>query len=150
MNDAVARPVHILIVEDSAGDVRLTREFLREAGVATELSVVHDGVEALEFLHCRGAYAAVRRPDLILLDLNLPRKPGRELLADIKADPQLRRIPVLVLTTSRAEQDVLASYDLHANCYITKPPDLDRFIDVIRAIEQFWLRTVRLPGREEP
>jgi CheY-like chemotaxis protein len=140
-----ARPVQILLVEDNPGDVRLTIEALREARVANQLSVAVDGHEALAFLRREGRYADAPRPDLILLDLNLPKKDGREVLAEIKADPALRRIPVVVLTTSEAEQDIVRSYDLHANCYITKPVDLEAFIQVVRSIEGFWLAIVRLP-----
>jgi CheY-like chemotaxis protein len=144
-SQAVGLPVEILLVEDSAGDVRLTRETFKEGKVHTHLSVVSDGEEALDFLHRRGKHVSAVRPDLILLDLNLPRKSGREVLADIKADEQLRRIPVVVLTSSQAEQDILASYDLSANCYISKPVDLDQFIRVVKSIEDFWLTVVRLP-----
>ncbi|HLI27394.1 MAG TPA: response regulator [Chloroflexota bacterium] len=149
LRPAAARPVEILLVEDNPGDVRLTVEALREARVANRLSVAADGQEALAFLRREGRYADAPRPDLILLDLNLPRKDGREVLAEIKADPVLRRIPVVVLTTSSAEQDILRSYDLHANCYITKPVDLEAFLTVVRAVEYFWLRIVALPGRAD-
>jgi two-component system, chemotaxis family, response regulator Rcp1 len=145
MPEPAGRPVEILLVEDSPGDVRLTREALREGKVRNNLSVVTDGVEALAFLRREGRYADAPRPDVILLDLNLPRKDGREVLAEVKADERLRRIPVVILTTSRDEQDVLESYDLHANCYITKPVDLDQFIAVVRSIETFWLTVVTLP-----
>jgi CheY-like chemotaxis protein len=138
-------PVEILLVEDNPGDVRLTREAFKEGKAFANLNVVEDGVEALAFLRRQGHYAGVVRPDLILLDLNLPRKDGREVLAEIKADPDLKRIPVVVLTTSQAEQDVLRSYDLQASAYITKPIDLDRFLEVIRTIDNFWLKVVRLP-----
>jgi two-component system, chemotaxis family, response regulator Rcp1 len=140
-----ARPVEILLVEDSPGDVRLTREALREGKVRNNLSVVPDGVEALAFLRREGRYAGSPRPDVILLDLNMPRMDGRQVLATIKADDDLRRIPVVVLTTSRDEHDILQSYNLHANCYITKPVDLDQFINVVRSIEGFWLTVVTLP-----
>jgi chemotaxis family two-component system response regulator Rcp1 len=140
-----AEPVQILLVEDSPGDIRLTREVLRDAKIANELHIVGDGEQAMAFLRCEGDYADVRRPDLILLDLNLPRKDGREVLAELKDDPELHLIPVIVLTTSAAEQDVLRSYDLKAACYITKPIDLDEFISVVRSIESFWLSIVRLP-----
>jgi two-component system, chemotaxis family, response regulator Rcp1 len=143
------RPIEILLVEDNPGDVRLTIEALKEAKVRNHLSVAKDGVEALAFLRREGSYTDVARPDLILLDLNLPRKDGREVLAEIKADASLRAIPVVILTTSRAEQDVLRSYELHANCYITKPVDLDQFITVVKSIESFWLTIVTLP-RQEP
>jgi two-component system, chemotaxis family, response regulator Rcp1 len=145
MPEPAGRPVEILLVEDSPGDVRLTKEALREGKVRNNLSVVTDGVEALACLRREGRYAAAPRPDVILLDLNLPKKDGREMLAEVKADERLRRIPVVILTTSRDEQDVLESYDLHANCYITKPVDLDQFIAVVRSIETFWLTVVTLP-----
>ncbi len=137
--------IEILLVEDNPGDVRLTVEAFKEARVLNNLSVVPDGVEALAFLRRQGAYCDARRPDIIFLDLNLPRKDGREVLAEIKGDESLRRIPVVILTTSQAEQDVLRSYDLHANCYITKPLDLDQFMEVIHSVEGFWLTVVKLP-----
>ena len=140
------RPVEILLVEDNPGDVRLTVEALEEAKVRNHLSVVGDGVEALAFLRRQGQYVDAPRPDLMLLDLNLPKKDGREVLAEVKADPDLRRIPVVVLTTSEAEQDILKTYNLHANCYITKPVDLDQFIQIVRTIEGFWLTIVKLPS----
>ena len=139
------RPIEILLVEDSPGDVRLTIEALRDAKVRNNLHVVGDGAEALAFLRREGAHAAAPRPDLILLDLNLPKKDGREVLSEIKDDPTLRRIPVVVLTTSQAEQDIVRTYDLHANCYIAKPVDLDQFITVVKSIEDFWLAIVKLP-----
>ena len=142
---AFVRPIEILLVEDNPGDVRLTQEALKDAKVLNEMSVVEDGVEAMAFLRGEGQYTGRPRPDLILLDLNLPKKDGREVLAEVKAAEQLRRIPVVVLTTSSAEQDILKSYDLHANCYITKPVDLDQFVSVIKAIECFWLTAVKLP-----
>jgi two-component system, chemotaxis family, response regulator Rcp1 len=142
---AVTTPIEILMVEDSPGDVRLTKEALKEAKVLNHISVCEDGVEAMAFLRREGAYAEAPRPDLILLDLNLPRKDGREVLAEIRSDPALTQIPVVVLTTSRAEQDVLKSYALHANCYVTKPVDLDQFISVIQSVETFWLTVARLP-----
>jgi len=137
--------VEILLVEDSPGDVRLTREALREAKIKNRLNVVSDGVEAMAFLRREGAYAGVNRPDLVLLDLNLPRKSGREVLAEIKTDPALRMIPVVILTTSSDEQDIVRSYEHHANCYITKPVDLDQFLTVVNSIEDFWLSIVKLP-----
>ena len=140
------KPIEILLVEDNPGDVRLTKEALKEAKVINNLTVLKDGVEALAFLRQEGPYAAAKRPHLILLDLNLPRKDGREVLAQIKAHDALRRIPVVVLTTSEDEQDVLKSYNLHANCYVTKPVDLERFIKVVRSIEDFWLGIVVLPA----
>ncbi len=144
----MARPVEILLVEDNPGDVRLTREALKEGKVHNNLSVVGDGVEALAFLRREGRWRDAPRPDVILLDLNLPRKDGREVLAEIKADAVLRAIPVMVLTTSTAEQDILRTYDLHANCYITKPVDLDQFITVVKSIEDFWFTIVTLPSYE--
>lgn len=141
----VIKPVEILLVEDNPGDVRLTQETLKEFKVLNNLSVVGDGVDAMAFLRHEGRYAKASRPDLILLDLNLPKKDGREVLKEIKLDAQLKRIPVVVLTTSGAEQDILKTYELHANCYITKPVDLDQFIAVIKSIEQFWFTIVKLP-----
>ena len=141
----LGRPVEILLVEDNPGDVRLTREALVDGKVWNNLHHAADGVEALDFLRQQGKHTSAPRPDMILLDLNLPRKSGREVLADIKADPTLRSIPVVVLTTSKAEEDVLESYGLHANCYIVKPIDLDQFIRVVQSIESFWLCIVRLP-----
>jgi len=139
------RPAEILLVEDNPADVRLTREALLEGKVRNNLSVAADGVEALAFLRREGSYAGAVVPDLILLDLNLPRKDGREVLEEIKADPSLRHIPVVVLTSSQAEQDILRAYDLHANCYVTKPVDLDQFIHVVQSIEDFWFTIVKLP-----
>jgi len=139
------QPIEILLVEDNPGDVRLTQEALKENKVLNNLHVVEDGVEAMAFLHRDGKYADAVRPDLILLDLNLPRKDGREVLAEIKTDDNLKRIPVVVLTISGAEEDILKSYNLHANCYITKPVDLDQFIKVVKSIEDFWLTIVKLP-----
>ena len=137
----------ILLVEDNPGDARLAQEALKEGQMASRLKVVVDGVEAMSFLRREGTYAGAPRPNLVLLDLNLPRKDGRQVLAEMKADPELRRIPVVVLTTSQAEQDIMRSYDLHANCYITKPVDLDRFITVVRSIEEYWCSVVTLPPR---
>ena len=139
------KPVEILLVEDNPGDVRLTIEALKEGKVRNHLSVAKDGVEALDFLFRRGKFTDAVRPDIILLDLNLPKKDGREVLAEIKKDPKLRRIPVVVLTTSAADEDILKSYDLHVNCYITKPVDMDRFIEVVKAIDSFWFTVVQLP-----
>ena len=138
--------IEILLVEDNPADVRLTQEALKEAKVRNNLHVVEDGVAAMEFLQREGQYANVGRPDLILLDLNLPKKDGREVLEEIKQDPSLKRIPVVVLTTSQAEEDILRTYDLHANCYVTKPVDLDQFITIVRSIEDFWLTIVKLPN----
>jgi CheY-like chemotaxis protein len=140
------RPLELLLVEDNPGDVRLTREALKSGEVAVNLSVARDGVEALDFLRQRGQFSSAPVPDLILLDLNLPRKNGREVLSEIKSDPELRRIPVLVMTTSRADQDINRAYSLNANCYITKPMDLDEFLRIVRSIEDFWLKTVTLPS----
>ncbi|HKJ22797.1 MAG TPA: response regulator [Gammaproteobacteria bacterium] len=137
--------VAILLVEDNPGDVVLTREALSDAKVRNELNVVGDGVEALQYLRRQGQYSDATRPDLILLDLNLPRKDGREVLSEIKQDPDLKRIPVVVLTTSKAEEDILRSYNLHANCYVTKPVDLNQFLTIVKTIEDFWLTVVKFP-----
>lgn len=137
--------VQILLVEDNPGDIRLTQEALKEGSINNQLNVVKDGVEALEFLHKKGKYNSAPTPDIILLDLNLPRKDGREVLHEIKNDEVLRMIPVIILTTSDAEQDIVKSYKLHANCFITKPVDLDQFIYIIRQIETFWFTVVHLP-----
>jgi chemotaxis family two-component system response regulator Rcp1 len=142
-----AEPIHILLVEDNPGDVRLTVEALREGKVHNRLSVATDGVEALSFLRRENGHAEAPRPDVILLDLNLPKKDGREVLAEIKGDEALRGIPVVILTTSKAEEDILKSYSLHANCYITKPVDLEQFMTVVKSIEDFWFSIVRLPNR---
>jgi two-component system, chemotaxis family, response regulator Rcp1 len=139
------RPIDILLVEDSPADVRLTREALKDAKVLNTLHVVEDGMAAMAFLHKRGQYADRPTPDLILLDLNLPKKDGREVLAEVKKDEAFKRIPVVVLTTSRAEEDVVRTYNLHANAYVTKPVDLAQFLSVIRALEEFWLAVVTLP-----
>jgi CheY-like chemotaxis protein len=145
-NEDIARPIEILLVEDNPGDVRLTLEALKDGKVRNHLNVVRDGVEAMAFVRREGKFAHSPRPDLILLDLNLPRKDGREVLAEIKADPQLRRIPIVVLTTSQAEEDIVRAYNLNANCFITKPVDLDQFIKCVRSIEDFWLTIVKLPS----
>jgi len=139
------KQVEILLVEDNPGDVRLTREALKEAKVINNLTVLKDGVEALAFLRQQGPYGGAVIPHLILLDLNLPKKDGREVLAEIKTDEKLKRIPVVVLTTSQDEQDVFKSYNLHANCYVTKPVDLEQFMTVVKSIEDFWLGIVMLP-----
>lgn len=144
---ALSEPVDILLVEDNPGDARLAVEALKEGNVSNRLHVVPDGVEAMAFLRREGKYADAPRPHVVLLDLNLPRKDGRQVLAEVKTDEVLKRIPVVVLTTSQAEQDITKSYELHANCYITKPVDLDRFITVIRSIEDFWCTVVKLPPR---
>jgi CheY-like chemotaxis protein len=140
------RPIEILLVEDNPGDVRLTREIFKAARIRNIIHTVEDGVEAMEYLRNQGKYADEARPDLILLDLNLPRKDGREVLAEIKSDDELKRIPIVVLTISKAEEDILKTYSLHANCYITKPVDLDQFIKVVASIEDFWLSVVKLPS----
>jgi chemotaxis family two-component system response regulator Rcp1 len=144
-NAADGKPIEILLVEDNPGDVRLAVEALRDAKVANRLHIVEDGVEAMSFLRREGRYADVPQPNLILLDLNLPRRDGREVLAEIKQDADLKRIPVIILTSSAAEQDVVQAYNLYANCYITKPMDLDQFLKVVRSIEDFWLIVVTLP-----
>jgi chemotaxis family two-component system response regulator Rcp1 len=140
--------IQVLLVEDNPGDVRLTKEALKEGKLLNQLTVVGDGVEALSLLRKEGIYADAPQPELILLDLNLPKKDGREVLAEIKADPNLRRIPVVVLTTSSSEEDILKIYDLHANCYITKPVDLEQFMGVVKSIEDFWVSVVKLPSHE--
>jgi len=142
-------PIEILLVEDSPGDVRLTQEALRDAKVRNHLSVATDGVDAMDFLRRKGQHAKAPRPDLILLDLNLPKKGGREILAEIKADNDLKTIPVVILTTSSSDEDILRSYRLHANCYVTKPVDLDSFLKVVNSVENFWLAIVKYP-RETP
>ena len=143
------KPLEILLVEDNPADVRLTQEAFREGKIHNKLVVAKDGVEAMDILQRRGEYADAERPDLILLDLNLPRKDGREVLAEIKADDTLRCIPVVILTTSRAEMDIVKTYNLHCNCYVVKPVDLDQFIHVVRSIESFWLTAVTLPPPTE-
>ncbi|HEX5365649.1 MAG TPA: response regulator [Acidimicrobiales bacterium] len=140
------RPVEVLLVEDDEGDVLMTREALDEGKVVNRLNVVGDGVEAIAYLRRSGRYAEAARPDLVLLDLNLPKRDGRQVLAEVKDDPDLRRIPIVVLTTSEAEEDVVRSYDLHANAYVTKPVDFERFVEVIRQIDEFFISVVRLPG----
>lgn len=145
MNPRDGVPVEILLVEDNPGDVRLTREALSDAKVANNLHVVEDGVEALDFLRRNGNHSSKPRPHLVLLDLNLPRKDGREVLEEMKSDHKLKRIPVIVLTTSDSDEDVLRAYDLHVNAYITKPLDLDQFGKVVNAIDEFWFSIVALP-----
>ncbi len=147
INKESCRPIEILMVEDNPGDVRLTVEALKEGKIRNNFNTVADGVEALAYLRRQGPYAEATRPDLILLDLNLPKKSGPEVLAEIKEDPDLRRIPVVILTVSKAEQDILKTYNLHANCYITKPVELDQFLEVVKSIENFWLTVVMLPPR---
>jgi chemotaxis family two-component system response regulator Rcp1 len=145
MTKKLVKPITILLVEDNPGDIRLTREALKEGKVLNTLMVAEDGMDAMAMLRHEGKYKDVVRPDLILLDLNLPRKDGREVLAEIKNDINLRRIPVAILTTSSAEEDIIESYDLHANCYITKPLDIAQFFARVKAIEDFWVTIVSLP-----
>jgi CheY-like chemotaxis protein len=150
MDDMTAlRPAEILLVEDNPGDARLTMEALREGRVRNNLYHVKDGVEAMAFLKREEPFAEAPMPDLILLDLNMPRKDGRDVLSEIRQDRRLELIPVVVLTTSEAEQDIVKSYKLHANCYVTKPVDLEKFLGIIRTIEDFWLTVVALPRRSE-
>ena len=145
MAQASGAPIEILLVEDNPGDVRLTQEAVREAKIRNQLNVVNDGEAAVAYVRRQGVYADRPRPDLILLDLNLPRKDGREVLQDLKSDPDLHRIPVVVLTSSEAEQDILRTYDLYANAYVTKPVDLEQFLHVVSSIQDFWLNIVKLP-----
>ena len=142
---AFGEPIHILLVEDDPADVVLTRETLRDANVPTEMHVVSDGEDALRLLRREPPFEAAPRPQIVLLDLNLPRKSGRDVLVEIKRDPELKAIPVIVLTTSRSERDVVSSYEQHCNAYVTKPIDLDHFLHVVRAVEDFWLRVAQLP-----
>jgi CheY-like chemotaxis protein len=142
-------PIEILLVEDNPGDVRLTIEALKEGKVANEINVAVDGIEALAFLRREGKYENAPKPDLILLDLNLPKKNGREVLAEIKMNSHLKCIPVVILTSSQAEKDIVTTYNLHANCYITKPVDFEQFIQVVKSIENFWFKVVKLPPNEE-
>jgi CheY-like chemotaxis protein len=145
-----SRPIEVLLVEDNPGDVRLTREALKDGKVSNNLSVMQDGVEALRFLRREGPYADAPRPDVVLLDLNLPKKDGREVLQEMKQDRSLRTIPVVVLTSSDAERDIVGAYELQANCYITKPVDLDQFITAVKSIEDFWFSIVKLPPEPRP
>jgi chemotaxis family two-component system response regulator Rcp1 len=147
MNLSQSKPIEILLIEDSPSDAALTIEALKAGKIANRLSHVEDGVEAMDFLRRRGKYADAARPDLIMLDLNLPRMDGRDVLAQIKNDPDLKIIPIIVLTTSRSDKDILQSYQLNANCYITKPVDFDHFIEVVKSIENFWLTVVTLPAK---
>jgi CheY-like chemotaxis protein len=146
-DEGLGRPIEILLVEDNPGDVRLTKEALKESKVLINLVVATDGEMALDVLYRRGEHADAARPDIIFLDLNLPKKDGREVLADIKNDEDLRRIPVVILTTSKAEEDILKTYSLHANCYITKPIDMEQFVKVVKATEDFWFTIVKLPAK---
>jgi CheY-like chemotaxis protein len=145
--EKAGRPIEILLAEDSAADVRLTREAFDDAKVLNNLNVVGDGVEAMAYLRREGKYSNATRPDLVLLDLNMPRKDGREVLAEVKGDPDLKRIPVVILTVSNSEEDVLKSYNLHANCFISKPVNLAQFLKVVASIESFWLTIVELPPK---
>ncbi|GAX37529.1 response regulator receiver protein [Nodularia sp. NIES-3585] len=138
-------PIEVLLVEDNPGDAQLTRIALEDSKIAVNLNVVEDGVEAMAFLRKQGNYAKAPHPDIVLLDLNLPKKDGREVLAEIKADHRLRRIPVVVLTTSQSEEDILKAYNLSANCFITKPVDFDQFVKIVQSIENFWFAIVKLP-----
>ena len=147
MNEVQGKVIDILLVEDNPGDVRLAQEALKESKVRNKLFVVEDGVEAMAFLRQQGKHAGAPRPDLILLDLNLPRKSGREVLAEVKTDENLKRIPVVVLTVSKAEEDIIRCYNHYANCYITKPLDFNQFMEVTKSIEEFWLTIVRLPPK---
>ena len=146
-SDEKSRQIEILLIEDNPGDSRLTQEAMREAKMTNVLHIVEDGEQAMEFLRRRSRFKDAPRPDLILLDLNLPKKDGRAVLAEIKTDPDLRRIPVVVLTTSRSEEDVLQAYDMHANAYVTKPVNLEQFMRIVALIDEFWLQVVTLPGR---
>ena len=145
MNTIPMKPIEILLVEDNIGDIRLTQEALKESNLIVNLNIARDGMEAMDFLHGEGMFMDAPTPDLILLDLNLPRKDGREVLQEIKNDAELKRIPVVVLTTSEAESDIIATYGFHANCYINKPVDMDQFIKIVRMLEQFWFTIVKLP-----
>lgn len=149
MSINTSKPIHILLVEDNPADIRLTKEVLKDGKIHNQLSVVEDGEEAINFLKKTGKYQNAGTPDIILLDLNLPKKDGREVLSEIKADSSLMMIPVIVLTTSSAEQDILSTYAHHGNCYITKPVDFDQFINVITTIENFWLSIVKLPPAQK-
>jgi two-component system response regulator len=149
MNNLQVKPIEILLVEDSPGDILIAREALSEAKLLNTIHVAEDGVEAMDFLHKRGKFASAPTPDLILLDLNLPRKSGREVLAEIKADEKFKHIPVVVLTTSSAEEDILKSYNLHANCYVVKPVEFDSFVKAVQSIQHFWFSVVTLPPVKE-
>jgi chemotaxis family two-component system response regulator Rcp1 len=148
-NELNCGPIEILLVEDNPGDVRLTIEALKEGKIANQINIAVDGIDAMAFLRREGKYASAPKPDLILLDLNLPRKNGREVLAEIKEDSRLKCIPVVILTSSQAEKDIVMTYNLHANCYIKKPVDFNQFIDVVKSIEDFWFNVVKLPPKEE-
>jgi chemotaxis family two-component system response regulator Rcp1 len=145
MHNELAKPIEVLLVEDNAGDIRLTEEAFKEGKIRLNLSVARDGVEAMAFLRKEGSFVHTARPDLVLLDLNLPRKDGREVLREMKNDPRLLRIPVVVLTTSESDEDILDTYGFHANCYITKPVDIDQFVRVVKLIEEFWFVVAKIP-----
>lgn len=149
MSNHNGSPIEILLVEDNPGDVRLTQEAFKEAKIRNNLSIARDGEEAMAYLRKEGQYSGATRPVIILLDLNLPKKDGREVLAEVKADESLMQIPVVILTTSSAEEDIVKTYKLHANCYITKPVDLDQFMKIVQTIEDFWLTVVRLPKKDD-
>jgi len=148
--ETTGRPIEILLVEDNPADVRLTVEILKETKVRNTLTIAGDGIEALDLLHRTGKYTQAVRPDLILLDLDLPKKDGKQVLAEIKADPVLKRIPVVILTSSKAEEDIAKSYNLYANCYVTKPVDLEQFVKVVKSFEDSWLTIVKLPQGKTP
>ncbi|MGE5406511.1 MAG: response regulator [Methanosarcina sp.] len=147
MENTGSESIDILVVEDNPGDARLIREILNENSLYSSLNIVNDGVEAMAFLNNEGKFSAAPKPDLIILDLNLPRKDGREVLAEVKAHEELKHIPIVIMTISQAEEDILKTYKLHANCYITKPIDLTEFIKVIKSIEDFWFSVVKLPPK---
>lgn len=149
MENIILKSIDILVVEDNTGDARLIKEVLNDNKIYSSLHIVKDGVEAMEFLHSKGKHKTAPKPDLIILDLNLPKKDGREVLADIKADDELKHIPVVIMTISQAEEDILKSYNLHANCYITKPLDLNQFIKVVKSIQDFWFSIVKLPPKSD-
>jgi two-component system response regulator len=147
MGNTIMDSIDILVVEDNPGDARLIKEVLNDNKIYSSLYIVNDGVEAMEFLHNHGKYSSVPKPDIIILDLNLPKRDGREVLAEIKSDDELKHIPIVIMTISQAEEDILKTYKLHANCYITKPIDLNEFIKVVKSIEDFWFSVVKLPPK---
>jgi len=149
MKNLKLKLIDILVVEDNAGDARLIKEILNDSKLFSSLYITRDGIEAMEFLHNKGKYKSAPKPDLIILDLNLPRKDGREVLAELKSDEKLRHIPIVIMTISQAEEDIIKSYNLHANCYITKPIDLNQFIKVVKSIEDFWFSVVKLPPKAD-
>lgn len=147
MGNTIMDSIDILVVEDNPGDARLIKEVLNDNKFYSSLYIVNDGVEAMEFLHNQGKFSSVPKPDIIILDLNLPKRDGREVLAEIKSDNELKHIPIVIMTISQAEEDILKTYKLHANCYITKPIDLNEFIKVVKSIEDFWFSIVKLPPK---